>query len=86
MGNWPPDFAFLFSYTGVGLSLRSSPRRQGHHVFRPGTYLLTTAGHALTRPQLGTINGQFKNDFNTTLQRALDGTLTITATALDRLQ
>jgi hypothetical protein len=50
-------------------------------------HLLTAAGHQLTNQQLGDINGQFENDFEATLQAALDGTLIVQPnSALDRLQ
>lgn len=50
-------------------------------------HLLAAAGHPLTNKQLGDINGQFKTDFDATLQAALNGTLNIQPnTALDRLQ
>jgi hypothetical protein len=49
-------------------------------------YLLTTAGHALNNQELGDINGLFQNNFDNTVRAALDGTLTLPAKNLDRLQ
>ena len=49
--------------------------------------LLTAAGQPLSIQQLGTINGQFENNFDQTLAQALDGILTIQPGApLTRLQ
>ncbi|HWY20364.1 MAG TPA: hypothetical protein VNX26_04035 [Candidatus Acidoferrum sp.] len=50
-------------------------------------YLLAAASHQLTSQQLGEINRQFKDNFDTLLQAALDGTLMVQPnTTLDRLQ
>src|SRR3982074_1342012 len=48
-------------------------------------HLLTATGHTLNNRRLGEINGLFKANFDVTLQRSLDGTLTLPTTALDRL-
>jgi hypothetical protein len=57
--------------------------RFAHHVER----LLTVAGHRLTQKQLGRINRQFDNDFDMTVQAALNGALTPEPhTVLTRLQ
>ncbi len=54
-----------------------------HHA----EHLLLRGGHQLTNQQLGAINSQFENNFDGTLQTALDGTLVVAPnTTLDRLQ
>lgn len=50
-------------------------------------HLLKVAGHRLSQSQLGRINAQFTNDFDATMEAALDGTLTFpTGSALTRFQ
>ena len=64
------------------------PKNSPHQEFiRHAEYLLGVAGRPLTNAQLREINGQFKSDFDVTVQSALDARLTLPdGTALDRLQ
>jgi hypothetical protein len=49
-------------------------------------YLLQHAGSPLTQQQIGDINGLFKNDFDTTVAHAVNGTLALPGVPLNRLQ
>jgi len=44
------------------------------------------AGHPLTPQQIGEINGCFNDDFDASVQAAIDGTFAIPGTHLDCLQ
>lgn len=56
------------------------------NFFSHARYLLDRAGHQLTQDQFAEVNRQFKDNFETALRAALDGTLALRPLILDRLQ
>lgn len=82
------ELNLLFDVTLVIDNAIKDKNPAGQYFSQHAQHLLAQAGDALTINQLQTdVNGQFRNDFDATLQAALDGAFTLqSGVALSRLQ
>ncbi|MDP2996961.1 MAG: hypothetical protein Q8N47_05690 [Bryobacterales bacterium] len=81
------ELNLLFDITLVIDAAIKAKNLAGQHFSHHAEHLLSNTGERLTGDQIGDINGQFRNSFDTALRAALDGTLTLqSGAALSRLQ